>query len=372
MEIVISQEALTQVLSTVLHVIPARTTFPVLSNVLVEAEDGKVRVSGTDLDVAVSTYVDAEIGKPGAITLPARRLGEIARELPRFPVKIACEGEQAEIRCDRSTFRVSGMSRDEYPELAPLAPESGFRVPGSLIERTVNKVAFAVAADEARPALCGALCQISDGTIRLVATDGHRLALVERKGLPGLPKKLEAIIPRKALTEVLRVLDPEEEVELRIESGRIGLYLNETTVTARLIEGPFPDYRQVIPRENPNRVTVETDALTAALRRVAIFSSPHTHLVRMSVQQEAMELFAATPDIGEAREMVACDYGGEEIDIGYNASYLLEILRNLGSDQVRMALGTPLSAGVLTPEEQEKGEELLYLLMPIRLSEAVE
>ncbi|KPJ53797.1 hypothetical protein AMJ39_03140 [candidate division TA06 bacterium DG_24] len=372
MEILIAQEVLTKVLTTVLHVIPARTTFPVLSNILLETEDGKIRVSGTDLDVAVTTQVEAEIKRPGAITLPARRLGEIARELPKQPVRIVCEGEQAEIICHRSKFRVSGMAKEEYPELPPLPTESGFRVPGSLIERTVNKVAFAVAGDEARPALCGALCQIAEGTIRLVATDGHRLALVERKGLPGLPKKLEAIVPRKALTEVIRVLDPESEVEIRVDSGRIGIYLGETSITARLIEGPFPDYRQVIPKENPNRVRVEAGELTAALRRVAIFSSPHTHLVRMSLGGEGLELFAATPDIGEAREKVACEYGGEDMDVGYNASYLLEILRNVGSDQVQMSLSTPLSAGLVTPEEQEQGEELLYLLMPIRLSEAVE
>jgi len=200
----------------------------------------------------------------------------------------------------------------------------------------------------------------------MVATDGHRLAYLKYTRTLKTDEA-QVNVPPKALHHLDKLLEDTEEVEVRFEENRIGFYFGETIITARLVEGDFPDYEQVIPKENDKIVRVDREAIISAIRRVSIFSNPNTHLIRIGLRKDRIELLSSTPDIGEAKEECPCEYEGDDMDIGYNAQYLMGILRRIDSEEVSLLLSTPLSAGLFTPTSQRDGEELLYLLMPVRL-----
>jgi DNA polymerase-3 subunit beta len=354
-------------LQTVLNVVPQRTTFPILSNVLVEAQKEGLSLSATDLDISMSTLVTASVNQQGAVTVPAKRVNEIARELPEGEIDVQEKEERVTISGGRSQFRLSGIPKSEFPELPTISKKNYMSVDSTLLTRAVEKTAFAASIDEMRPVLSGVLWHIGKSQTRMVATDGHRLALYKLDQRTVVEKDTEVNVPPKALYMMTRVAPEGTSVEVRFEEARVGFYVDSTEITARLVEGEFPDYEQVIPKDNDKIMRIAREELISALKRVSIFSNPNTHLTKLSLRKGKLELFAETAEIGEAKDELACDYEGDNLDIGYNASYLLEILKRLDTEEVIFALSGPLSAGLITPGEQKDGEELLYLLMPIRL-----
>jgi DNA polymerase-3 subunit beta len=362
---------MSEALQRVSTVVPSRTTFPILSNVLIEAEKEKVSLKATDLELAISTSFPAEVKKPGSITIPAKQFSAIVKDLPSSPIQLQVEGKRASLECDKRLFKFMGIEKEEFPAFPQVGERAKLSFSANAMDRAIRKGSFAISTDApSRPALSGALWQLDGDKVKLVATDGHRLARIQIL-LKGLEAKSELIVPPKALSQLARLIaeSAQETFEVNFNDKYIGFYFQGSTLVSKLIEGPYPNVDQVIPPENKKTLTVGVEDLLSAVRRVSNFSDSYTHQIKLTLRKDALELHAATADLGEAKETLACSYKDEDLIIGYNGSYLTEILKNIDTKQAVFKLNTPLSAGVITPETQKEGEEILYLLMPIRLPE---
>src|ERR687895_1700525 len=292
MRFTISREKLQEGLTAVAATVPAKTTLPVLANILIETTDKGIRLSGTDLDIAVSTEVSADVEAQGAITIPARKLAEIARELPPSPVKIAAAGEQrVTLDCGRSHFKLLGLPRDEFPSFPSVRFNESWRVRSGDLQKLISHTAFAVSTEESRPILNGVLWELRPERMRMVATNGHRLARMEVPTTEASgASQADLIVPPKALEQIRRLFDTEETVEIARSENHLGFRTSATQIFTRLIEGPYPNYEQVIPRENDKVATADRSALTAALRRMSIVASDQTHRIRMAFANGSCKL----------------------------------------------------------------------------------
>jgi DNA polymerase-3 subunit beta len=272
--------------------------------------------------------------------------------------------------CESGKFVISGQDPEDFPQLPQVEPGKTVSLPAAILEKGVRRAAYAVSSDETRQMLTGVLVQILDGEIRMVATDGHRLAKAAFRGPHKSLGAKDLIIPPKALNAVVRLSAGQETVALAVSKNFAIFELGPTTLFSRLIDGNFPNYEQVVPKESPRRVTVRRDGLIAALRRMVVLSDTQTRQIKLAVKPERIELSVSTADVGEGQETIPVDYSGEPLAIGYNAAYLLDALRTMDSDQVVIRLNTPTSPGVLAPVTQAEDEDLLCLVMPLRLPEA--
>lgn len=371
MKFTITRDNLQQGLASVAASIPTRTTLPVLSNILIEADAAGVRMSGTDLDIAVSLQVPADVEEEGALTVPAKKLQELARELPENPVRISTKGDRFELSCGRASFKLNGMPRDEFPTFPAVDFRESWRIQGELLGTLIHQTSFAVSTEESRPILNGVLWQLGDREMRMVATNGHRLALMKLQvDFPGAPR-VDLIIPPKALAQVERLFAGGEEIEVARSENHLGFRQGGTRIFTRLIEGPYPNYEQVIPKDNDKHAVADKAALTQALRRMSVVASEQTHRVRLSFNPGLLRFSVESPDLGEAHEELELDYQGEALDIGFNAAYLLEVLRYLPSADVRLTFKAPERAATLEPVrgEGDSGPDYLCLVMPLRLLE---
>jgi DNA polymerase III subunit beta len=367
MRFTITRENLQQGLGAVAGSIPTRTTLPVLANILIDAEDDAIRMSGTDLDTAVSVRVAADVAEPGAITAPARKLQEIARELPGA-VEFSTQGEAIQISSGRTRYRLNGLSRDEFPSFPRVEFTGSWRVTGQDLQRLITHVSFAASTEETRPILNGVLWQVGDGEMRMVATNGHRLAkmTLPAGGGDGTPPG-DFIVHPKALAQVQRLFRPEDAVEVGRSDNHLGFRGAEVQVYTRLIEGPYPNYEQVIPRDNDKQMVADRGALQAAVRRMAIVASDQTHRIRLTLGGPMLRFQVETPDVGTATEELPVEYDGEPLEIGFNAQYLLELLRYMPTDEVRMSFKAPERAATMVPVGNEDTPDYLCLVMPLRL-----
>lgn len=368
MRFTITRENLQQGLGSVAGSIPTRTTLPVLSNILIEAgDDGAVRMSGTDLDTAVSVRIPAEVGEPGAITAPAKKLQEIARELPGS-VELSTQGDSIALSSGRTRFKLNGLPRDEFPAFPKVDFAESWRVTGAELQRLITHVSFAASTEETRPILNGVLWQLRDGDMRMVATNGHRLAKMT------LPVEAGARVPAadlivhpKALAQVQRLFGANIPVEVARSENHLGFRSEDVQVYTRLIEGPYPNYEQVIPKDNDKNMVADKGALQAAVRRMAIVASDQTHRIRMSLGGPMVKFSVETPDLGAANEELPVEYDGDPLEIGFNAQYLLELLRYMPTDEVRMSFKAPERAATMQPLGNEDTPDYLCLVMPLRL-----
>jgi DNA polymerase-3 subunit beta len=368
MRFTISREKLQEGLAAVTASIPTKTTLPVLANILVEATDKGIRLSGTDLDIAVTTEVAADVESTGAITIPAKKLSEIARELPPAPVKIAAAGEQRiTLDCGRAHFKILGLPRDEFPSFPSVRFNESWRIRSGDLQKLIGHTAFAVSTEESRPILNGVLWELRADMMRMVATNGHRLAKMEMPIKTTGAPSTDLIVPPKALEQIRRLFPEDEELEIARGENHLGFRSPFTAVYTRLIEGPYPNYDQVIPRDN-NRVAIaDRAALTSALRRMSVIASDQTHRIRMSFNAGMLKFSVQTPDLGEAQDELAVRYTGDPLDIGFNANYVLEILRYIPTDEVRLTFKAPERAATLEPEGWSDSASYLCLVMPLRL-----
>jgi DNA polymerase III subunit beta len=371
MRFTITREKLQEGLAAVGPSVPAKTTLPVLANILVEATERGIRLSGTDLDIAVSTEVAADVETPGAVTIPARKLTEIARELPLSPVKIAAAGEQRiTIECGRSRFKLLGIPRDEFPTFPNVVFDGTWRVKSGELQELIAHTSFAVSTEESRPILNGVLWELRPDYMRMVATNGHRLAKMDLPIVAGANSAKSAgdlIIPPKALEQVRRLFPADEELEIARSENHLGFRSPFTAVYTRLIEGPYPPYEGVIPRDNDRIAIADKQALTGALRRMSIVASDQTHRIRLSLNAGMLKFSVQTPDLGEAQDELAVRYTGDQLDIGFNAAYLLEILRYMPSEEVKLTFKAPERAATIEPEGYDSPAKYLCLVMPLRL-----
>jgi DNA polymerase-3 subunit beta len=368
MRFTISREKLQEGLTAVTATIPTKTTLPVLSNILVETTDKGIRLSGTDLDIAVSTEVAADVEAPGAITIPAKKLSEIARELPPSPVKMAAVGEQRiTLDCGRSHFKLLGLPRDEFPSFPTVRFNESWRIRSGDLQKLISHTSFAVSTEESRPILNGVLWELRPEHMRMVATNGHRLAKMEMPISSTAAASGDLIVPPKALDQVRRLFPQDEELEIARGDNHLGFRSPFTSVFTRLIEGPYPPYEQVIPKDN-NRVAIaDRAALMGALRRMSVIASDQTHRIRLSFNTGMVRFSVQTPDLGEATDELPVRYTGDQLDIGFNANYLLEILRYIPTEEVRLTLKAPERAATVEPEGWSDPATYLCLVMPLRL-----
>lgn len=368
MKLKITRDNLQQGLAAVGASIPTRTTLPVLSNILIEVGEESISMSGTDLDIAVSVNVPAEVDEAGSLTVPAKKLQELARELPEHPVRITTKGDRLELTCGRATFRLNGMPRDEFPTFPAVDFSKSWKVGGKLLHDLSRQTSFAVSTEESRPILNGVLWQLTDGEMRMVATNGHRLARIRVAAQTTGAPKADLIVPPKALAQVERLFSGDDVIEVARSENHIGFRKDGTQVFTRLIEGPYPNYEQVIPKDNDKNAIADRNQLVQALRRMAVVASDQTHRVRLGFTTNAVRFSVETPDLGEAHEDLEVEYSGDPIDIGFNASYLLEVLRYMPTDEVKLTFKAPERAATIEPSgANDDAPDYLCLVMPLRL-----
>lgn len=368
MKLSITREQFQEGLQAVQASVPSKTTLPVLANILLEASGDGIRLSGTDLDIAVSTTVPASVDQEGAITLPARKLSEIVRELPSATIRLTTSGEQrVTLECGRSKFRLLGLPREEFPAFPAVAFDKAWKASAGDLQKLIHHVAFAASAEESRPILQGVLWELRPDRMRMVATNGHRLAKMDVPVAGGGGAKHDLIVPPRALEQIRRLFGAEDEIEIAKTENHLAFRSPRTQVFTRLIEGPYPNYEQVIPRENDKVLTVDKATLVAALRRMSVVASDQTHRIRMALANGACRFSVQTPDLGEAQEEITVAYDGDALEIGFNAAYLLEILKYMPTDEVRMSFRAPERAATCEPVGWDDPASYLCLVMPLRL-----
>jgi len=377
MKFTVAQTEILTALQLVSSAVPSRTTLPVLSNILVEAMDGSIQMTATDLDLAIATRATADVKAEGALTVPAKRLAELVRKLSKEELKFEAKELTLNVGSKTGRFKFNCIRPEEFPARINVSPDLTFKIEAKIFERMIRRSIYAVSTDETRPALNGALLQIVEGEIRLVATDGHRLAraTVRQAGIGKNPLKGDVIIPLKALHHLQRlVAETTETVTVELSKNHARFTAGPTTLTTKLIEGPFPNYEQVLPKQNNKMLRANRDELTQALDRVSIFSDSLTRQVKFSISENKLRLIVQTPDQGEANEEIGVTYTADDLDIGYNATYILDILRTIDSEEIVMQLNTPVTAGLVVPATKDAGkaapltEDLLCLVMPLRLA----
>jgi DNA polymerase-3 subunit beta len=366
MNFTITRQNLHNGLAAVSASIPSKTTLPVLSNILFEARDGEVRMSGTDLDVAVRVRVPADVKQAGSLTAPGKKLQEIVRELPDHPVEVTTRGEQIELKCGKSHFKLNGLPADEFPTLTEVDFSSGLTVTGTNLNGLIQRTSFAVSTEESRPILNGVLWELRDGEMKMVATNGHRLARMSVPVESTGTRSADFIVPPAALGQVQRLFKDNDSIEVARSDNHLGFRAASTEVYTRLIEGTYPNYEQVIPRDNDKTATIGKKALESAVRRMAVVASDQTHRIRLKFEPNRVHLNVLTPDLGEGHDELEIDYQGSELEIGFNANYLLEVLRYMPSDDVKFSFKAPERAATMEPVG-ENVPDYLCLVMPLRL-----
>jgi DNA polymerase-3 subunit beta len=366
MNFTVTRQNLHAGLAAVSASIPSKTTLPVLSNILFEAKADGVWMSGTDLDVSVRVKVLAEVKEPGSLTAPGKKLQEIARELPDQTVAVSTRGDQIELKCGRSHFKLNGLPAEEFPSLAEVDFSSGLAVTGKNLHGLIQHTSFAVSTEESRPILNGVLWELRDGEMKMVATNGHRLARMGLKVKSTGTPSADFIVPPAALGQVQRLFKDDDEIQVARSDNHLGFRASSTEVYTRLIEGTYPNYEQVIPRDNDKAATIDKKAFESAVRRMAVVASDQTHRIRLKFESGRVHLNVLTPDLGEGHDELEVGYDGEELEIGFNANYLLEVLRYMPSDEVKVSFKAPERAATLEPVGNEV-PDYLCLVMPLRL-----
>jgi len=360
----LSKESLLKGLQMIQSVISTHSTLPILYNVLVKTEKNKLSLVATDLSISMKYTMDADAPKACASTFQARRLLNIIRELPDENVEIDIDDKDtAAIHCGSSAYKVLGLSADEFPPLPSFESARSFSMEQAVLKEMLKKTAYAASADESRLMLNGILFSFKDQKLTMVATDGRRLALIEQEmEIPG-DAQTDIVIPTKAVNELIKVLEDEGTVKIRVLTNLVSFDMGDVLVMTKLIDGNYPNFRQVIPSQCDERVAVDRDSLHAALRRVALMTNDKYPSIKISFEKNQMNISAVTPDVGEAQESVPIKYSGKHIAMAFNPAFLMDPLRNLTSDEVSIELVDELSPAIIKCDIP-----FLYVLMPLRLS----
>lgn len=368
MEITVRRNDLVRELQLVQGIVERKNSIPILANVLAEAAGGEVRISATDLDVSLRCGCAAEVKGEGAITLGAKKLFEIARSLPEAEVRLRVLPDAwATIECDRVSFKMAGLPREDFPSLPDAKARKGVELPAEALKALVARTSFAITSEDARYYLAGALMVLEPDGVAMVTTDGHRLAYARQAApLAGLTEPTRVLVPRKAVFELVRLLEGEGSVVFQQVENHLVFEVGGRTLASKTIEGQFPAFEKVIAVTGDKVLVLEKERLAAAIRRVSLLSSERSRAVRLRLEPGSLHLLASSPDLGEAKETLAVDFAGEPIEICFNAQYLLDFLGAVGTDAVRLELRDADSQGVLRPAT-EGAVDYRYVVMPMRL-----
>ena len=367
MHIRVERDAFVEALGPVQSVVEVKKALPILSHVLLEAGTDHVSLFGTDLDVGLRSQLSAEVIEPGAITLSAKKLYEVVKELPQATIEFHVDADlQVAISCQRSNFRMKGLPKDEFPSLPDLHGGGELLIEAKVFRDMLRKTLFAVSSDQTRYALTGVLLQAQPSELNMVATDGHRLALIRipRPATSG-SNTLEALIPRKAMVEAVKIArDEVGDIHIRLSENQLILQQETTTLVARLIDGQFPNYEQVVPSATPNRIVIKKEALHGALRRTSAIMGERTTPTEFDFQSGRLMITCINMDLGEAHEEVEISYTGDAMKMGFNARYIMEFLGAVDSDEVALHVTDPLSPSIF----RAAGDDgYSCVIMPMRI-----
>jgi len=363
MKLKIQKDVLLNGIQTVQNIITTKAALPILSNILLEAQMDNLRLTATDLDVGISCVIPVDIQESGSITVPAKRFGDIIRELPLDYVDIATKKNNlVTIDVKSCQFKIMGLGKEEFPRLPEFKDKEVIKLEQALLKQMLNLTSFAVSFDETRYILNGILFKINKNIFSLVATDGKRLAIIEKKLNSIIDKDIYMIVPIKTVHELNRNLQEEGELSMVLGTNQAMFDLGNIVIISRLIEGEFPEYQQVIPPASENVLRVNRTELMLAVKRASLLSTPDYQAVKLEVFKNKLVLSKSTPDVGESREELVVDYQGKEMVIGFNPNYLIDVLKNLTEDIIGFELTDSEQPGVI------RCDGYVYIVLPMRLS----
>lgn len=369
MKLSIAKEHLIQGLQSVQNVVGSRTTLPILSNVLLVAADGKLELTATDLDVTIACSVPATVSRPGKTTVPVKRLFSIARELSAPEIELDIDDKAVmSIRAGGSFFKINGLSGEEFPPVSGLKQSRAVSIPQETLKAMLRKTSFAASSDEARYVLNGIFFSLKEHKVTLVATDGRRLAMTDEEANVPVEAQVDFIVPTKAINELNRLLSPGGSVEIRFSENQVAFTMAKEgapgiLIQSKLVDGNYPNYRQVIPGECQERITLSREELLAALRRAELMTSDKSNSVKLTFSRNLLSITANTPEVGESREEIAINHQGKDLAIAFNPTYLMDPLKALDEGEVAIELIDELSPGVI-----KTLKPFLYVIMPMRMS----
>ena len=362
MKIKISKENLLFGVQTVINIVSSKATLPILSNILMETNNDCLKLNATDLDIGISCDIPVEKIEDGAITIPAKRFSDIVKELPSGDIVIHVKkNNQVDIEGSNCRFKLLGLPKDEFPKFPEFKDKEVIRIDQKLLKNMLRMTSFAVSHEESRYVLNGILLEISDNLIRLVATDGRRLAKTEKKLAYTSKKDISVIIPIKAVHEINRNLKEEGVVSLIIGVNQVLFDIDGVLIATRIIEGEFPNYNQVIPKPIDTRIKMNTQDLLSSIRRANLLSTPDFQAVKFEVFKDKMVISKSTPDVGESREELIVKYGGAEMVVGFNPQFFIDLLKNVEQEHIDIELLGADKPAVM------RMEDYLYLALPMRI-----
>jgi DNA polymerase-3 subunit beta len=364
MKLKVSKDALFTGLQTVQNVVGLRSPLPILANVLMTAEKDHLLMTTTNLDVSVKYGVEASVSSTGATTLPVKRLVAIVRELQE-EVEIEVDDKNvAVVTSGSSYFRIMGLSEEDFPPVPKPENEYAYHMDQGAFRDMLRRTAYAASTDESRYVLNGVLMSFRAGKLAMVATDGRRMALVEQEMEIPREAEVEMILPSKAVNELQHTLKETGDLKVYAKGGQVIFQFGETTIASKLIEGTYPNYRQVMPSQCQERITIERESLLSALRRVSLLMTEKTNAVKLNFAKNRLTITLNSPDVGEARDSLPIKYTGKEISVSFNPEFMMDPLKNLDADEVFLELTDELSPGVIKADIP-----FLYVLMPMRVGQ---
>lgn len=373
MEISVSRQELLRELTATQSVVERKTTIPILSNFLIEAANDRITITGTDLDQSMKTSCPAKVKKPGACTIPARKLYDYIKLLGDGDISIKLlENHWVQIRAGRSNTKMVGMARANFPQVPEFPESSVTKIPTSSLKNLISKTIFAISNEESRYTLNGALLVLKAESLTMVATDGHRLAHIEKSGesLTNISGEKKTLIPRKALAELQSLLSAsdEEYLEFADDDQTLFFRIGHRTLTSRKLTGQFPNYEAVMPRDNNKFVVVRSEELNVSIQRVAQFADERSGAIKLRLEQNELKISSSSTDSGESEDVIETPYNFDAIVVGFNSSYMLDFLKATGNTgEVRLEFKDAQSAGQMRPEDGSDDYKYRYIIMPMRI-----
>ncbi len=359
-----------RVLQKVISVIPTKSTVEILYNVLIQAEDSRLSITATDLEITQIAWTDCTVLDAGQITVPGKILLDIIRELPNVEIEFhSDENNKIIIKSELGEYKLSGESKNEYPSSPQIESDNKIKISNDALKHMIEKTIFACSSDHFRPALTGVYCQFYENEYRMVATDGHRLVKLVNPAVNSTFNK-DIIIPTKALNFTARNLKEGEEHQITISENHVLFELPDTHIYSRIIKESYPDYERVIPASFTKEMKINRNEFISSVKRVSLFSNPITSQVRLHLESNVLQIYAQDIEFGgEANEHIPCSFESEPLEIAYNANYLLDLLRHFDSDKIRMTFNDSDSPALIYPDEEENRDiDLVMLIMPVRIN----
>lgn len=372
MKFVVNTSELQKALSKVNGVIPSKSTSPILETILFDVVNNTLTLTGTDTELTLSVELNVKGEEDGRVAIPAKRLIDTIRSLPDQDVVFSIDitNEKIKITSRNGEYSLVGESAKDFPASPQFKGTDELAMESGVLKKIISRTTFAVSMDDLRPAMMGVLFQVKGSDIRAVATDGHRLVRYVQKLSKASTLKRDIIVPAKALLVAGKILEDGKNA-IAVSETHIRFSFDHTVLISRLIDETYPNYESVIPQDNANIMTIGRDELVSSLRRVSLYSSASTHQVRFQVGKSGLKVSAQDIDFGgEAKETIACEYSADALDIGFNATYVLDVLTHLDDQKVEFKFSSPTRAGIVTPSaaDGKKAEDVIMLVMPVRLN----